>query len=56
MLKTLSTESIKLRKSAVGVDDNSRTGHDGSEFNESAVDSNEVDSGKIGDDEIGKKF
>ena len=55
MLMTLSTKLAKLRKSRVEVDGHSRAKHDRSEIDGRGMKEFEVDSGKIGDDEVGKK-
>ena len=50
MLKTLSTQLTERKKSIVGVGNNSRAKH-----GKSKLDRNEVDKGKVGDNEVGKK-
>ena len=55
MLKSLSTESVKLRKSGAGVSVKSRAGRDRSELNKSEMDNVEVNSGKIKENRVGKK-
>ena len=55
MLKTLSNKSAEPRKGIVGFGDDSRTRCDRGELDESRIDDVEVDGGKVGDDEVGKK-
>ena len=50
MPKTLSTKLAKPRKDGVKVGSGSKAGR-----NRSKIDGNEVDNGKIEDDEVGKK-
>ena len=55
MLKTLSTESAKPRKGLVEVSDNNKAGRYRNELDGSGIDNSEIDSGKVGDNEVGKK-
>ena len=55
MLKTSSTKSVEIGKGGAGVDSDNRAGHDGGELDRSGMDNVEVDSNKVGDDEVGKK-
>ena len=55
MLKTSITESAKPKKGGVGVGSGSRAGRVKNEINRSRIDNIEIDGGKVGDDEVGKK-
>ena len=55
MLKTSSTKSAEPNKGRVGVGGDSRTGCDRSEIDGNGMNDVEVDGGKVGDNEIGKK-
>ena len=55
MLKTLSTESAEPRKSGIGVGSDSKAGYDRKKLDRSEVYDDEVDGGKVKDNEVEKK-
>ena len=55
MLKTSSNKSAEPRKGIIGVGSNSRARCEEGELDRSGMDNIEVDSGEVGDNEIGKK-
>ena len=55
MIKTSSIKSAESRKGIVGVGDDRKVRRDGGKLDGSGIDNVEVDGGKVGDDEVGKK-
>ena len=55
MLKTSNTKSAEPKKGVVGVGGGSRARHDRGGLDKSGIDNVEVNGGKVGDNEVGKK-